>query len=354
MAKKLTLVFRCEGSETLGMGHVVRCSALAKALHRRDVATLFVVSPSADRATGWLQREGLQWRPLPVGGDGSDAASALVSDAEVTAQIATDELADWVVVDHPSFGCSCLRVLASAEFATAVIDDTGRRQLHPADLILNQNLGADALYEDETQGGLKLLGPRYSLLRPEFKAARESLSRHFSAQDANVLVTLGGGDTWLQAKAVLSGLAASDHSLHVRCIVPGVNKRRVAELSRRYPHSLEFLDTVRDIAPLMTWADLSISGGGSTVWELCCLGVPMLVLVLSDDQADNAAHLEHRGCAKSLGRLTESTPLRLASAASEILSNPGWREAASVAGRQLVDGRGANRVADVLLTSRRP
>lgn len=349
MSKNCTVVFRCEGSETLGMGHVVRCSALAKALHRRAVSTLFVVSPSADRATGWLQREGLQWRMLPVRSGGGDGASALVSDAEATAQIATDESANWVVVDHPSFGCSYLKAMARAEFGTVVIDDTGRQRLHQADLILNQNLGADALYEDEIQGPQRLLGPRYSLLRPEFKAARESLNRRFSAQDANVLVTLGGGDTWLQAKAVLSGLAALGRRLHVRCIVAGVNKRRAAELSR-YPHSLELLDTVRDITSLMTWADLSISGGGCTVWELCCLGVPMLVLVLSDDQADNVAYLEHRGYAKSLGRLTESTPAGLASAVSEILSNPDWREAASVAGRQLVDGRGADRVADALLT----
>ncbi len=64
---------------------------------------------------------------------------------------------------------------------------------------------------------------------------------------------------------------------------------------------------VRAMSPMMAWADLAISGGGSTCWELACTGVPNAILVLAENQRRNAIGLSQAGVSVNLGWWEEVT-----------------------------------------------
>jgi spore coat polysaccharide biosynthesis predicted glycosyltransferase SpsG len=117
-----------------------------------------------------------------------------------------------------------------------------------------------------------------------------------------VLVTLGGGDTADLCATVLEGLD--------------------------------------DMATQMSWCDVSVNAGGSTCWELLCLGVPMVVMALSSDQSRNPPALMEAGVAVAVG-----TPPEAAAAVLELLDDPARRAAQSHTGTTLVDGAGAARAA---------
>jgi hypothetical protein len=52
-----------------------------------------------------------------------------------------------------------------------------------------------------------------------------------------------------------------------------------------------------NVAPRFAASDLAISAAGSTAWEMCCLGLPMVLMPIAENQSDVAASLARRGVA---------------------------------------------------------
>jgi spore coat polysaccharide biosynthesis predicted glycosyltransferase SpsG len=95
------------------------------------------------------------------------------------------------------------------------------------------------------------------------------------------------------------------------------------------------------MAAAMSKSGLAISASGSTVWELCCLGVPSVVWPLAENQRGIAAALDRAGAAVAVDGIGEAL-----AAARELISFPEKQLALCKAAWGLVDGRGAARVVD--------
>ncbi|MEQ2010477.1 MAG: bifunctional UDP-2,4-diacetamido-2,4,6-trideoxy-beta-L-altropyranose hydrolase/GNAT family N-acetyltransferase, partial [Limisphaerales bacterium] len=94
----------------------------------------------------------------------------------------------------------------------------------------------------------------------------------------------------------------------------------------------------QDLPQLMSRADLAICAGGTTAWELSFLGIPMLVLVLAENQRTNAERLAQTGAAIHTNLATLAADLR------SLLADAPRRAEMSRRARALVDGLGTFRV----------
>jgi spore coat polysaccharide biosynthesis predicted glycosyltransferase SpsG len=279
------------------------------------------------RADDFIRSTGFHVEGI-AGSDSEEHVPLTETDLARTADAARRSQARCLVVDHYCATSGYLRNMKDQGINIAVIDDLADRELTAADWLLNQNLGAAGLAYRTRPDCVRLLGPSYALLRPEFGVARGRLARKFGPDDRRVLLTFGGGETAQLCVEVVKALSEVPRRLDVRCALGGEDAASMAEL--------------------MAWADLSLNGGGSTCWELCCLGVPMVILTLAPDQALNAAALERQGCALSLGEW-RADALPLAGLVDGLLADPAKRAAMSRASQALVDGAGAGRAADSLL-----
>jgi spore coat polysaccharide biosynthesis predicted glycosyltransferase SpsG len=99
---------------------------------------------------------------------------------------------------------------------------------------------------------------------------------------------------------------------------------------------------------LMAWADIAVAAGGSTSWELAYMGLPAIVAVLADNQAEIAAALARRQVIVNLGDFRRVTPATIEAAVRTLLADSALRSEMSRNGRELVDGHGARRVAAAL------
>jgi UDP-2,4-diacetamido-2,4,6-trideoxy-beta-L-altropyranose hydrolase len=102
------------------------------------------------------------------------------------------------------------------------------------------------------------------------------------------------------------------------------------------------------MASLMAWADIAVTGAGSTCWELACMGLPALALVIAENQRAIAEELSAAGVIFNLGSHQEVSAERIASIIDGLLYSSFRRLRMSQRGRALVDGQGAERVAAVL------
>jgi spore coat polysaccharide biosynthesis predicted glycosyltransferase SpsG len=110
----------------------------------------------------------------------------------------------------------------------------------------------------------------------------------------------------------------------------------------RYP--IQVQQNVTNMPELMAWADMAISAGGSTCWELAFMGLPSILLILADNQRAIAQKLATLNLAVNLGWHQDVTIEEIGLALRESIGDRPKRETMSKRERELVDGNGARRV----------
>lgn len=330
----MNVLFRCDGNGEIGAGHLVRCSALAREIARRGGRSGLVCRPVAENLSWALA--GVMVLPASPGYtdsrrekdpelDGSDLAALL--------DYARRWQANWVFVDHYRAGASYLAAIAGKGYQLAVLDDSGGGDLTVADLtmadltvanlLVNPNLGAERVVYRLKHGAAVCRGPRFAALRPEFGAARARLASCETGRNARrpvekVFVGFGGSRLAVHGARVAAAIASSN----------GPSVALAAGMD------------AAGVAQAMSEADLAITAAGSTVWELCCLGLPAVVWPVAENQRPIAEALEAAGAAVAVDGLQEAVE-----AARELMKSPERRARLSAAAWKLVDGRGAERVA---------
>lgn len=331
------LVIRSDSSPAMGTGHVMRMIALGQAWRERGGTVLLAgeVGPLAAR----LAREGFAHVPVP---------RPHPDPADLEALLALTDGEDWIVLDGYHFDTAYQHGVRSPGRRTLVLDDVADRGRYEADFLLNQNADAAHYAYATNPECRRLLDTRYALLRREFWA--DEPARPVPAGPGlRLLVTFGGSDPRHLTGPALAAIAAlDDPDLNVT-VVAGAANTELTAIERRLralPGPAELLDNVADMRTVMHRADLALTAAGSTCWELCRLGVPMLAVQIADNQAGVRVGLEAAGAAVCLDSDAEAD--NIGAALRGLLADRERLAAMGAAGRRLVDGRGAQRVADRL------
>lgn len=322
----------------------MRCLALAKAWQARGGRVAFLMAETIPDLNQRLQSEGISWDRL-------NAAVGSREDAQLTLAFARKTEASWVVVDGYRFLPEYIQILKAVGMRALQFDDDGRFERYEADVVLNSNIAATPdQYRARRENTQLLLGSEYILLRPEFLA--ESRSHDVSPVARRILVTMGGSDAENVTWKVMRALLPLRGEYEVRVVI-GAGNPNLGSLQKlvENPESHFVLEqNPSNMAPLMHGADLAISAAGGTCWELAYLGVPAILIVLSSDQVPNAEALSRSGAAENLGWHANLSPQQIRQRIQNVAHDMEKRRAMSASGRKLVDGKGAERVVDFLLS----
>lgn len=339
--------FRVDASSHIGYGHVVRCAALAQSLAARGAQIHFVCRELPGHYCDALEGLGFHVHRLP----GQDAS--LADDiAQSQAALAATGVADWLVVDHYKLDARWEQAMRTAAKRIFVIDDLADRN-HDCDLLLDQNFSTASAkrYAGLVAPGTHLLlGPTHALLRPEF-AQRRSQRLLRDGAVRRVLVCFGGADPQQHTIAMLNALRPHASRLNRIDVVIGLaNPHRAATIAAcaTLPNATLHCPA-QDISELLAASDLAIGAGGSMNWERACLGVPTLAFGIADNQQHGLEALIEAGCVAGVPDMPVADEARIAAWLTCLLDNPALLRGLSTRSATLVDGRGAERVADALL-----
>lgn len=368
----MRVAFRVDASLQIGAGHVMRCLALADALRARGAHCHFISREHPGHLLALVRQRGFEATFLPAAsvvsphpcvendwrGEspahapllGCDWPSDVKQTAAALATLATSP--DWLVVDHYALDQRWESAVRPYCQKLMVIDDLADRR-HDCEVLLDQNLGrlSQDYAELIPETGLRLIGPQYALLRPEFSALRAySLQRRQQAAIRRLLITMGGVDLPNATGQVLDVLKTC--ALPPDCQVTAVMgsqarwQREVGQQAQDMPWPTEVLVNTSDMARLMADSDLAIGAAGSTSWERCCLGLPTLLVVLADNQQPGARALHQAQAARLIGRcedIVTQLPLAL-----DALMASGELGRMSIAARAVTEGVGVDKVMTAL------
>lgn len=337
------LIVRADAGPRIGVGHLVRSLSLAQAWQDGGGRVILLTTSPAGIPAG-TSVDGMDVVSL-------QAAHPNAADAATLERLVAKHPGAWVVCDGYHLDAEYTRRAKRAGARVLVIDDVAHAPLYCADVLLNQNLGAER-FEYRCDGEpSRLFGPRFALLRRAFRAWR-GWTRPVLDRAACVLVSVGGGD----ANDVALTIVRACRRIAVSPLRVAVLVGPFSEVGGALSSAADLIDGVRfemmsnpsDVPRLMAEADVAISASGSTVWELCFMGVPSVLVTVADNQAGIADRLEAIGCATSLGWHTDVDEARTASVIERLLLDRAVRASMSAHGRALVDGGGAERVAAIL------
>ena len=354
----MRVAFRADSTISSGTGHLARCLTLADEV-RKDGETLFLCRYITPYMRKHIESRGhsivllpTREQPAVMGDLAHSSWLGVTQDQDADDSIAvlgSGGKWDWLVVDHYAIDARWEARLALSARRLFAIDDLADRQ-HQVNILLDQNLQYDN--EDRYAGLLqsgtrRLIGTRFALLRPEFRALREAAG---DAPRTRINVFFGGTD---QAGVTLTALEALQHSelrgYGTDVIVGSDNpwrERIAAQTAQLHDAALHVQPS--NMSELFMRARLALGAGGATSWERCCLGVPTLLVSVAVNQQNGCRALAQRRAAILVGDLSEATARRWAAFVSRMIARP--RLLASMAKRaaDLVDGLGTQRVVEAM------
>lgn len=332
---------RADASPMIGTGHVMRMLALTQWLKTsgQDVHIIAHALPEAIEAR--YAEEGVSVTRIPTAIGGFD-------DAFITADIAKEHGAEWIILDGYGFSLEYQRVLKEKGFKLLLMDDYAHFPYYEADIIVNQNLFAERFnYRCESPCRL-LLGSRYVLLRKEFWRWRH-LDRKFSSQVRKLLLTMGGSDPQNLTSRVLQVIKQMDGSLEINVVIGASNSyldiiQEVTREVEKCGHRVRIKRNVNNMPALMTDSDMAITAGGTTVWELAFMGIPMLVMATQENQLWVSQAVHEAGIGHYLGEHTTISDAFIKKIIHEVMHSPLLRLEMGIKGRKLIDGYGGERI----------
>lgn len=341
---KRNLLIRADANTDIGSGHVMRCLALAQAWRSTGGGVTFLTATDSSMLQDRLKTEGMATIRLSANPGSS-------KDALQTATIARQVNASWVAVDGYQFDDSYQHAMKNNDLNLLFVDDYGHADHYYADLVLNQNSYAhEDLYVSREPYTRLLLGAKYALLRREFLSYRVGKRKNPDVA-RKVLVTLGGGDRDNATGKVIQAIQHLEQDPEVVVVIGSNNPhyQTLKALADNSPAPIRLVQNVTDMPSLMAWADIAVSAGGSTCWELAHMGLPAVVMVLAKNQKDIAADLDRVGVVISLNQHTEVAVEHLADIICNLMQDHEHRNKMSRKGQGLVDGRGSERMVQILL-----
>lgn len=340
------LLLRADAGLTTGTGHLMRCLALAQAWLDLGGKARWLLADAPEPLIARIEAEGIEVaRVGPGPGGGPDPVplwKALTVDRSAIA-----------IVDGLDFREPFLAYLGPDARRVLLVDDMALLSSYPVGWVLNQNAHADrAAYPAGATCGF-LLGLRYALLRREFRTP--VVRRDVPERAGRLLVTFGGSDPTgmtLRTIRAVRRIAAGDRGeLEVRVIVGAANRdgsaiNAEAGLANDGPDlAFDVRHAVDDMPAQIAWADLAVTSGGSTVWELARYGCPALVVETVPAEGLLVQGLAAVGLDDRLGPAATLDEQELAHRIAARIEDRQWRAEMHERGKRLVDGDGARRVA---------
>lgn len=339
------IFFRTDGNEEIATGHIMRCLSIARACFALHMKIYFLV---ADETSESLLRERFICADeFPVQCLHTDYRQP-EEELPVLQTLFSSRQA-WLFVD--SYFVTPQYLMALQKICRLAYLDDMAAFAYPVDCIVNYDIvpGEEpACYHSIP---IKLLGASYTPLREQF----QDVSFKVRPKAQNILISTGGTDNYniachLLRQVFLTENMAEGIRYHVVTSRLNTHYHELSLLAASYP-SIRIHENVKDMAALMSECDLAFSAGGTTLYELCAVGVPSLSFATADNQLTAAKTFSDYDIIPYAGdaRLSVEHVIReMIRFLQENSNSYEKRQKSSHKMRAFIDGKGAARIAAAL------
>jgi len=333
----LNIAFRTDASADIGIGHLIRCLALAEELKNKGHVCFFVTKIQNKELIDRIEQDNIHFQ--------TDPNATLDEDKQILLKFSNENKIDWIITDHYGINSDYVQKLKENNYNVLSIDDNALIHYY-SDIILNQNIGSEKLKYSSEKYTKFLLGPKYALIRNQL-LVRDKKTKQSTVK--NILIMLGGADEDNVTLQIIKSLKSIDNVEFL--VIIGPLNPHYNEL-KKYVESeklnIRLIKSPENMADLYLESDIAISAGGSSCYEFSYFGIPNIIITLAENQLKSAKELDKQKIGINLGNKQEIDTKQLGKKVKELIKDDSLRKMMSENGKKLVDGKGKERIVSVM------
>lgn len=323
MTQRVALL-NCNAGGAFGLGHLARTIALCEEALARGWQ-VHIAGEFDARAKSFLQAT------IP----GMPIRSVSVADMHGLSELAARISPDVVHLD--TYWMDQAGVPTGVLVSNMQDGEYGERA---ARLIIDANLGASSrLATFGSNSASFILGTQGTLIRSQVRRQRDR--ERSPSERPRILVVLGGTDPRGLTSSVVNQLVTLKQPTKITVVNSG---RPFTVDAANAAHQLEFVSFVPDLPALAREHDLVVTASGTSTWDFACIGLPMALICVADNQQAGYRAAIESGLAIALGDLVSSRKLTGLESLAAAIDRPEVLMSLADRGRELVDGLGAWRI----------
>ena len=334
----MNILFRCDGSVEIGMGHIVRCVALAEELQETQNCNITFAMRKSELG---MNNVNIKY-PVIVSNEELFNYENWLSeciedtDADVLILDARDNLDKYVVK----------RLKEKYKLLIVDIDDPEEKRLS-ADLAFYPPVPQVKMMDWSGFKGKLYSGWEYVILRKEFYKEYPRTNNEIP----NILVTMGGTDPLNMTKFVVKALDLIEEKFTATILLgPGYKfKEQLNKLLSRVKFKHLVIHSPNNVPVIMAEADFAIASFGVTAYELASLGIPTIFLCISENHKEHADLFNNKGVSVNLGFFKRINKKLLSDEVLDLILKPFAREKMTLNSRKLLRNNGTKLIADILV-----
>ena len=335
----MKILFRCDASPDIGLGHLIRCLAVAKELQKQNP---IIFATTKDDTNSYIK-------------DNSFSIFLKVKDESEEVfleRIKSILKPETIVLDKKyPYNIDYLRGFKQNNIRTIMLDNICSGLSEYDEIIFpNAHLDKSVLkkYLSEKQINQVKTGPEYIIMRDEILRLKDQVSRNLHTPP-NILVTTGGTDPEGVLLKLIPWLKEMNLKANFLILIGRVFKykeelkRTIITLPDNFqilPYSLEEFKK----------ADIVICTFGVSIYEMIYLQIPTICISHSRENAKGAKILKERyGVIKNMGFVKNIDPQNLYSVIKKLLENKTYYKNIIKKCNNLIDGKGAKRIGEIIV-----
>lgn len=274
-----TIVFRGDGNENIGLGHISRLTSCASFL-KNDFKCILITKNNNSTITTLAEKF-------------FDQIVELDSNANIDEEINLIlKYSNYVVADGYHFDSAYQKQLNNNIKKLFYIDDLILPGYY-ADVIINH--APNIKSTDYKSNYIKeyCLGLNYLMLRPEFFEKNNSTSTK-----NKILISFGGADPENYSQYALNCILSLKNNT-VEIIKGGLNKNKIEVLDNKNFKVTNHLST-KELIEKIKESKFVITSASTIAYEVCKLNTPLFIIQTADNQKNIAQGLTENGCAIQL------------------------------------------------------
>lgn len=332
------IYIRTDMNSIIATGHVMRCLAIADAAKSMGEFVTFILAD--DQAAELIKKHGHQMIIMHT------PWNDMESELPVMERLAKEYKIDRILVDSYQVTKRYLECLSKL-MRVFYMDDLNAFYYPVSNIICYANYWEKFQYCERYPKSKLFLGTEYVPLRAEFS---ECIRKKINLKVEKLLLLSGGTDHYQVLNRILEMLDINRYSqINVFCGKYNMQYREMKEKNRAYKN-VHINKAVPDIKRYMSDADLAISAGGTTLYELCAVGTPAISYAVADNQLDNVKKFQEDGVIDYAGDVRRDDVIRYIRKYLKIYDmDQEMRQEKSRKMQKLVDGKGAWRIANALI-----
>lgn len=332
---KSKIIIRADGGTSIGMGHVVRCLALADML-RNDFEIVFAIQEPSEDIVKTIHTVTESIIHLPATDDYNIDAQNLVQQLDTN---------DIVVLDGYHFKTDYQKAIKDKGCKLVCIDDLHDCTFY-ADAIINHAEGIGKSMYTATKKTALYLGPQYALLRKPFL---EQGSRKKIDSVKKIFISMGAADASNLTQKFTEAIIDIDgiEEIHLMLGAINPNLQSIDELIEK-SNTISIIKHINisadALANLLQTCDISICPASSISLESCAIGIGLISGYTADNQRGILDGLVKNKATINIGNMNTVSPSTIKSTIENLISSPEQIIVLMHQQHKMLDGKSPERI----------